>query len=139
MWRLVPALVREMGAAYPELVRAQSLIVETLKLEETRVSRHAGARPRRSSTRKRATCREAARLPGEVAFKLYDTYGFPLDLTQDALRARHLGVDVDGFNAAMERQRAEARKAWAGSGEAATEDDLVRSARKARRDRIPRL
>jgi alanyl-tRNA synthetase len=120
MWRLVPVLVREMGQAYPELVRAQSLIVETLRLEETRFLA--------TLTRGLAILDEAARdlpkgaiLPGGTAFKLYDTYGFPLDLTQDALRARGLGVDVAGFNAAMEQQRAEARKAWAGSGEAATE------------------
>jgi alanyl-tRNA synthetase len=120
MWRLVPVLIREMGQAYPELVRAEALIVETLRLEETRF--------RETLSRGLAILDEAMRdlppegvLPGEVAFKLYDTYGFPFDLTQDALRARHLGVDTDGFRAAMERQRAEARKAWAGSGEAATE------------------
>ncbi len=120
MWRLVPVLTREMGQAYPELVRAESLIVETLRLEETRF--------RDTLARGLAILDDAVRelppdgvLPGEVAFKLYDTYGFPFDLTQDALRARHLGVDTEGFRAAMERQRAEARKAWAGSGEAATE------------------
>jgi alanyl-tRNA synthetase len=120
MWRLVPVLTREMGQAYPELVRAEALIVETLRLEETRF--------RETLARGLGLLDEAVRdlppdgvLPGEVAFKLYDTYGFPFDLTQDALRARHLGVDTEGFRAAMERQRAEARKAWAGSGEAATE------------------
>ena len=101
--------------------------------------RDAGARPRRSSRTRRATSRQARKLAGETAFKLYDTYGFPLDLTQDALRARGIGVDVDGFDAAMERQRAEARRAWAGSGEAATETRLVRAARTRRRDRISRL
>jgi alanyl-tRNA synthetase len=120
MWRLVPTLVREMGQAYPELVRAEALIAETLKLEETRfratLARGLGILDEET---KRLT--PGAKLSGEVAFKLYDTYGFPLDLTQDALRARGLGVDTDGFSAAMERQRAEARKAWAGSGEAATE------------------
>ena len=120
MWRLVPALVREMGQAYPELLRAEALITETLKLEETRF--------RTTLARGLAILEEETRplgaggiLSGETAFRLYDTFGFPLDLTQDALRARGLSVDVDGFNAAMERQRAEARRAWAGSGEAATE------------------
>jgi alanyl-tRNA synthetase len=120
MWRLVPALTREMGQAYPELIRAEALIAETLQLEETRF--------RATLVRGLAILEDETRdlpaggkLAGEVAFKLYDTYGFPLDLTQDALRARGLGVDADGFARAMERQRAEARKAWAGSGEAATE------------------
>jgi alanyl-tRNA synthetase len=120
MWRLVPALVREMGQAYPELVRAQSLISETLKLEETRF--------RKTLARGLTLLNEATeglgsggRLDGETAFRLYDTYGFPLDLTQDALRQRDIAVDLEGFNAAMERQKAEARANWAGSGEAATE------------------
>src|ERR1700729_3152806 len=120
MWRLVPALTREMGQAYPELIRAESLISETLKLEETRF--------RSTLVRGLAILEDETRslgdggvLNGETAFRLYDTYGFPLDLTQDALRARGLGVDTEGFNAAMERQRADARRAWAGSGEAATE------------------
>ncbi len=120
MFELVPALIREMGQAYPELVRAEALITETLKLEETRfrATLARGLMILEDETRALAP---GAKLAGEVAFKLYDTYGFPLDLTQDALRARGLGVDIDGFQAAMERQRAEARKAWAGSGEAATE------------------
>ena len=120
MWRLVPSLTREMGQAYPELLRAEALIAETLKLEETRF--------RSTLARGLAILEDETRalgasgvLSGETAFRLYDTYGFPLDLTQDALRARGLSVDLDGFNAAMERQRAEARRAWAGSGEAATE------------------
>src|SRR5580693_4463331 len=120
MWRLVPALTREMGQAYPELIRAESLISETLKLEETRF--------RSTLVRGLAILEDETRslgdggvLSGETAFRLYDTYGFPLDLTQDALRARGLSVDTKGFNAAMERQRAEARRAWSGSGEAATE------------------
>jgi alanyl-tRNA synthetase len=120
MWRLVPALVREMGQAYPELVRAEDLIAETLKLEETRF-RATLARGLAILEDETRHLGEGAKLPGEVAFKLYDTFGFPLDLTQDALRARGLGVDTEGFAAAMERQRAEARKAWSGSGEAATE------------------
>ena len=121
MWRLVPALVREMGQAYPELVRGEALITETLKLEERRFRKTLArglepARPRRPSS-----SAQGDRLDGETAFKLYDTYGFPLDLTQDALRQRGITVDTDGFNAAMERQKAEARASWAGSGDAATE------------------
>ena len=120
MWRLVPALTREMGQAYPELIRAEALIAETLQLEETRfrATLARGLTILEDETRDLGV---GGKLAGEVAFKLYDTYGFPLDLTQDALRARGLSVDVDGFQSAMERQRAEARKAWAGSGEAATE------------------
>ncbi|WP_158813359.1 alanine--tRNA ligase [Methylocapsa sp. S129] len=120
MWRLVPALVREMGQAFPELIRAEALIAETLKLEETRfrATLVRGLAILEDETRDLGA---GAKLPGEVAFKLYDTFGFPLDLTQDALRARGLSVDTDGFASAMERQRAEARKAWSGSGEAATE------------------
>jgi alanyl-tRNA synthetase len=120
MWKLVAALVREMGQAYPELVLAQPLVSETLKLEETRF--------RRTLERGLSILDEASRglasgdrLNGEVAFTLYDTYGFPLDLTQDALRPRGVAVDVEGFEAAMERQRQRARASWAGSGEAATE------------------
>jgi len=120
MWRLVPSLVREMGQAYPELLRAEALISETLKLEETRF--------RKTLARGLGLLNDASeqlgqgdRLDGETAFKLYDTYGFPLDLTQDALRQRGIAVDVEGFDAAMERQKAEARAAWSGSGEAATE------------------
>jgi alanyl-tRNA synthetase len=120
MWRLVPALVREMGRAYPELIRAESLITDTLLTEETRF-RTTLARGLTILDEATRTLVQGASLPGETAFKLYDTFGFPLDLTQDALRARGIGVDTDGFNAAMERQRAEARKAWSGSGEAATE------------------
>jgi alanyl-tRNA synthetase len=120
LWRLVPTLVREMGAAYPELSRAQALIEETLKLEETRF-RTTLARGLSILEDETRDLGAGGRLSGETAFKLYDTYGFPLDLTQDALRARDIGVDTEGFNSAMERQRALARKNWAGSGEAATE------------------
>ncbi|WEX11638.1 alanine--tRNA ligase [Chelativorans sp. AA-79] len=120
MWRLVPALVREMGQAYPELVRGGPLITETLKLEETRF-RKTLARGLNLLSDATEGMGEGARLDGETAFKLYDTYGFPLDLTQDALRQRGVTVDLEGFNAAMERQKAEARANWAGSGEAATE------------------
>ncbi len=120
IWRLVPALVGQMGQAYPELVRAQALIAETLKLEETRFKQTLD-RGLKLLDEESAKLGQGGTLDGEVAFRLYDTYGFPLDLTQDALKGRGIGVDVDAFNAAMERQRAEARKAWAGSGEAATE------------------
>jgi alanyl-tRNA synthetase len=120
MWRLVPALVREMGQAYPELTRGQALIAETLKLEETRF-RKTLVRGLGLLSEATENLSEGGRLDGATAFKLYDTYGFPLDLTQDALRQRGIGVDLDGFNQAMERQKAEARASWAGSGEAATE------------------
>jgi alanyl-tRNA synthetase len=120
MWRLVPALVREMGTAYPELLRAESLIVETLRTEETRF-RTTLVRGLAILDEETRDLGQGGRLSGEVAFKLYDTYGFPLDLTQDALRARQIDVDTAGFQTSMERQRAEARKAWSGSGEAATE------------------
>ncbi|MGE0281391.1 MAG: alanine--tRNA ligase [Rhizobiaceae bacterium] len=120
MWKLVPALVREMGQAYPELVRGEALITETLKLEESRfrktLSRGLGLLEDAT-----ANLKAGDMLDGETAFKLYDTYGFPLDLTQDALRQRDISVNLDGFQDAMERQKAEARKNWAGSGEAATE------------------
>ncbi|SLN76837.1 alanine--tRNA ligase [Oceanibacterium hippocampi] len=118
--RLVPTLVGMMGQAFPELGRAEPLIRETLKLEENNFKRTL-ARGLRLLEDELERLGDSAALPGEVAFKLYDTYGFPLDLTQDALRARGRGVDVDGFNAAMARQKAEARKSWAGSGEQATE------------------
>jgi alanyl-tRNA synthetase len=120
MWRLVPTLVAEMGQAYPELVRAQALIVDTLRSEETRF-RATLARGLTILDEETATLAAGAKLSGETAFRLYDTYGFPIDLTEDALRPRGIGVDKAGFDAAMERQRAEARKAWAGSGETATE------------------
>ncbi len=120
MWRLVPALTREMGPAYPELLRAEALITETLKLEETRF-RATLARGNTILEEARAQLRPGDEMDGAIAFKLYDTYGFPLDLTQDALRSTANTVNVAVFNQEMERQRAEARKAWAGSGEAATE------------------
>ncbi|HVZ10661.1 alanine--tRNA ligase [Rhodopila sp.] len=120
MYRLVPALVRQMGAAYPELVRAEPLIEETLKLEETRFKQllDRGLHLLGDETGRLG---DKQPLPGAVAFRLYDTYGFPLDLTQDALREQGRTVDLDGFEAAMREQRARARAAWAGSGEAATE------------------
>lgn len=120
MHRLVPALVREMGQAYPELVRAQALITETLLLEETRF-RKTLERGLILLEGESAGLAAGQRLSGETAFKLYDTYGFPLDLTQDALRSREIEVDVDAFNSAMAKQKAEARAAWSGSGDAASE------------------
>src|SRR5579885_2704738 len=118
MWRLVPALVREMGQAYPELIRAEALIAETLKLEETRFRRTL-ERGLAILDEKSAGLKKGAMFDGETAFTLYDTYGFPLDLTQDALRARGISVDVAAFTDALERQRAKARASWTGSGEAA--------------------
>ncbi|MCR4283364.1 MAG: alanine--tRNA ligase, partial [Bauldia sp.] len=120
MFRLVPTLVAEMGRAYPELVRAEALISETLRLEETRFRR---TLDRGLTLLDEATTNlsSGATLAGDVAFRLYDTYGFPLDLTQDALKARGIAVDLDGFSKAMERQKEEARASWAGSGEAQTE------------------
>jgi alanyl-tRNA synthetase len=120
MWRLVPVLVREMGQAYPELVRAQPLITETLRLEETRF-RKTLERGLAILDEKSASLKKGDMFDGETAFTLYDTYGFPLDLTQDALRGRGIGVDIASFTDAMERQREKARASWAGSGEAATE------------------
>jgi alanyl-tRNA synthetase len=120
MYRLVPALVAEMGTAYPELKRGEALIAETLKLEENRFREMLG-RGLKLLDEASGSLRSGGQLPGDVAFKLYDTYGFPLDLTQDALRARGIAVDTAGFDAAMAKQRQDARKAWAGSGEAATD------------------
>jgi alanyl-tRNA synthetase len=120
MWRLVPALVREMGQAYPELHRAEGLITETLKLEEIRF--------RKTLERGLLILDEASKslkkgdmFDGVTAFTLYDTYGFPLDLTQDALKPRGISVDIASFTDAMEEQRQKARASWAGSGEAADE------------------
>ena len=122
MHKLVPALVREMGQAFPDLARGERLITETLLLEETRF--------RKTLERGLKLLDETSEglvagdvFDGETAFKLYDTYGFPLDLTEDALKARDITVDGNGFNEAMERQRQEARKNWKGSGDAA--DDKV--------------
>jgi len=129
MWKLVSDLTHEMGQAYPELVRADKQITEILGLEEVQF--------RRTLERGLAILNEAISnieaeqaagllgrnpvLPGNIAFTLYDTYGFPLDLTQDALKSRNIGVDFDGFNQAMERQREKARASWVGSGESATD------------------
>ncbi|WP_374279907.1 alanine--tRNA ligase [Novosphingobium sp.] len=118
MHRLVPALVAEMGAAYPELGRAQPLIEETLLREEVQFRRTL-ANGLKLLDEATEGLGEGSSLPGEIAFKLYDTYGFPYDLTEDALRARGIAVDKDGFDAAMAQQKAAARAAWKGSGEAA--------------------
>ena len=118
MYRLVPALVQQMGAAYPELGQAQALIEETLKLEETRFKTTLD-RGLKLLEEEVSDLGEGAALPGQAAFKLYDTYGFPLDLTQDALREKGLEVDTDGFDEAMAEQKAKARAAWSGSGDAA--------------------
>jgi len=118
MHRLVPALVSQMGQHYPELGRAQALIEETLRLEETRF-RQTLDRGLKLLDEELAALPEKADLPGRTAFKLYDTFGFPLDLTQDALREKGRTVDTDGFDAAMAEQKAKARAAWSGSGEAA--------------------
>ncbi|HET8544800.1 MAG TPA: alanine--tRNA ligase [Pseudolabrys sp.] len=120
MWKLVPALTREMGQAYPELQRAEALITETLKLEETRFRRTL-ERGLAILDEKSKGLKKGAMFDGDTAFTLYDTYGFPLDLTQDALRSRGISVDIASFTDAMERQRAKARASWAGSGEAAQE------------------
>ncbi len=122
LWRLVPALITQMGAAYPELVRAEALITETLKLEETKFRKtlSRGIDLLGAETQNLGT---GDVLAGETAFKLYDTFGFPLDLTQDALRQRGIEVDIAGFDSAMERQKSEARASWSGSGDAA--DDRI--------------
>ena len=116
MWRLVPALVRQMGGAYPELSRGQAMIEETLRLEETRFKTTLD-RGLRLLDDEIARLPEGGDLPGAAAFKLYDTYGFPLDLTQDALRERGRAVDVAGFDTAMAEQKTKARASWAGTGE----------------------
>jgi alanyl-tRNA synthetase len=117
MHRLAPVLIAEMGTAYPELRRAEPVIVETLRQEEERFRRTLG---RGMALLDEATAKmsEGGVLPGETAFKLYDTYGFPVDLTQDAVRGKGMTVDMEGFEAAMNQQRAQAREAWTGSGQA---------------------
>ena len=120
MWRLVPVLVSEMGAAFPELTRAQALITETLKLEEGKF-RQTLERGLKLLDEATSGMSSGKTLPGDVAFKLYDTFGFPYDLTEDALRGRGITVDKASFDTAMARQKADARAAWAGSGDAATE------------------
>jgi len=120
LWRLVPTLVQSMGQAFPELSRAEALITETLRFEETRFNRTL-SRGMRLLDEASDKLGEGGTLAGDVAFRLYDTYGFPLDLTQDVLRGRCKYVDTKGFEACMAKQREDARKAWSGSGDAATE------------------
>ncbi|HYD31426.1 MAG TPA: alanine--tRNA ligase [Azospirillaceae bacterium] len=120
MHRLVPALIQQMGDQYPELIRARALITETLKLEEIRFKQTL-ERGLKLLEEEVGRLGEAAPLPGDVAFKLYDTFGFPVDLTQDVLRGQGRAVDTAGFEAAMAEQKRKARESWAGSGEAATE------------------
>ncbi|MFK5980368.1 MAG: alanine--tRNA ligase [Rhizobiaceae bacterium] len=120
MYRLVPALITQMGTAFPELVRAEALITETLQLEETRfrVTLERGLGLLGDASKDISS---GGQLDGDTAFKLYDTYGFPLDLTQDALRRRDITVDTEAFNNAMDRQKAEARASWVGTGAAVDE------------------
>lgn len=120
MFKLLPTLVREMGQAYPDLVRGEALISETLQLEEQRF-RKTLERGLKLLDDETSALKEGDELEGSVAFKLYDTYGFPLDLTSDALKARGIGVDNAGFNEAMKKQKEEARKNWKGSGDTADE------------------
>ena len=120
MWKLVPALVREMGGAYPELGRAEALIEETLKLEESRF-RKTLERGLHILDEESAALDKGHVFSGDTAFKLYDTYGFPLDLTQDALKPRGIAVDTQAFDKAMAKQREDARQAWKGTGEAKTD------------------
>src|SRR5216117_465711 len=121
MHRLVWALVREMGQAYPDLVRAEKLIEETLRLEETRF-RKTLERGLSILDEKSSGLKKGDMFDGDTAFTLYDTYGFPLDLTQDALKSRGISVDQAAFTDAMERQRVKARASWSGSGDTATEN-----------------
>ena len=120
IYKLLPSLQKEMGEAYPELIKAETLIRETIKCEEERfiktMEKGLKLLDDETSSMQSGDC-----LDGKVAFKLYDTYGFPIDLTQDALKLRNISVDEKGFNEAMEAQKAEARKNWAGSGDAGTE------------------
>ncbi|HEY1612202.1 MAG TPA: alanine--tRNA ligase [Rhizomicrobium sp.] len=120
MYRLLPTLIAEMGHAYPELKRAEALASETLRIEELRF-RETLVRGLKLLDEATTGFSRGDELAGETAFRLYDTFGFPLDLTEDALRQRGIAVDVAGFNAAMQRQREEARRAWSGSGEAGTD------------------
>lgn len=120
MYKLLPALIREMGQAYPDLVRGESLISETLLLEETRF-RKTLERGLKLLDEESAELKSGDEFDGGIAFKLYDTYGFPLDLTEDALKARGITVERAGFDEAMAQQKAEAKKNWKGSGDTADE------------------
>jgi alanyl-tRNA synthetase len=121
VWRLVPTLVQQMGQAFPELIRAEALVAETLKLEESRFKTTLG-RGLKLLDEAILDSGPGAEFDGEVAFRLYDTYGFPLDLTEDILRGQGRYVNTHAFDRAMERQRADARKAWSGSGDTTTDD-----------------
>lgn len=134
IYKLLPVLQKEMGEAYPELYRFDKLITETIKAEETRFGKtlDKGMRLLDDET---SQLTKGDTLNGETAFKLYDTYGFPLDLTQDALKGKGIEVDVAGFDAAMAKQKEEARKNWAGSGDAGTEK-FGSKLKKNRRNRI---
>ena len=120
MHQMVPALISQMGQAYPELGQAQALIEESLLLEETRFKTTLD-RGLKLLDDELSIMNKGYPLSGEVAFKLYDTFGFPLDLTQDALREKGVEVDLKGFDSAMTEQKAKARAAWSGSGEVADE------------------
>ncbi|HEY3910092.1 MAG TPA: alanine--tRNA ligase [Stellaceae bacterium] len=122
VWRLVPALVRQMGAAYPELARAEPLITETVRLEEEGFKQTLGrGLTLLEEMAEGKGLKDERTLDGGVAFALYDTYGFPLDLTQDILRPRGIDVDIGKFDQEMAAARARSRASWVGSGEAATE------------------
>jgi len=121
VWRLVPTLMEQMGQAFPELIRAEALITETLKLEESRFKITLG-RGLKLLDEAILDSGSTVEFDGEVAFRLYDTYGFPLDLTEDILRVQGRHVNTDDFDRAMERQRADARKAWSGSGDTTTDE-----------------
>lgn len=120
MYKLLPSLQREMGEAYPELHRHEALIRETIKAEETRFGKTL-AKGLRLLDDETAHLKDGDELNGETAFRLYDTYGFPLDLTEDALKLKNIKVDTKGFDDAMAKQKTEARKNWAGSGDAGVE------------------
>ncbi len=128
-YKLIPALIEQMGQAYPELLRAESLLTQTLKSEEEkfRETLASGLKILETETK---SLKAGGTLKGEVAFKLYDTYGFPLDLTQDILKAKNIKVDTAGFDEAMEKQRDQARSSWSGSGEQATSDIWLGIAKK---------
>src|SRR5712691_2222225 len=122
MWRLVPVLVQQMGAAFPELLRARPLITETLRLEEEGFRQTLGrGLALLEDMAEGKGLRDGKTLDGSIAFALYDTFGFPIDLTQDILRQRGITVDVDKFNDEKEQARARSRASWVGSGEEATE------------------
>ena len=139
MYRMVPTLLDQMGKAYPELIRAEALITETLQLEEDQLPPHARTAACSLLDEETAGCRRAARCPATTAFKLYDTFGFPLDLTQDALRARGLTVDLAGFDAAMAAPARRGARRLDGLGRRRGAPIWFDAARPAGADRVPRL